>query len=224
MPNDWLRPTTVFPGGGTLYGLPSVTGGPFPDGVEAYCSSGYGPRTPIRLPDGTFTGYFHPGAYFWRPEWAALPCDLLSLSDGIVERAESGWPGEGNWIQVRTLDGAWAWSYFHMRDAPSLRVGDPVYAGQVVGVVGTTGWSTGVHVHVQVIDNTTPTDPIAVFEAALDVGETVPDPERMTPADLARVWEVVQRGQGTATARMWPVPATNPGWRAWTVEVQREGL
>lgn len=222
--NNWMRPTTVRPGGGTLYGLPSVIGGPFPDGVEAYCTSGYGPRTPVLLPDGTYTGSFHSGADFWRPEWGSAPCDLLALSDGIVEFAESGHPAQGNWIQVRDLEGRWAWSYFHMRATPLFLVGDSVYAGQVVGVVGSTGWSTGAHVHVQIIDNTSPADPLAVFADAPDVGEIVAGPDLMTPAELGRVWEVVRRGQGTASARMTPAPATNPGWRAWLVEVQRDGL
>ncbi|TFC06866.1 M23 family metallopeptidase [Cryobacterium mannosilyticum] len=44
----------------------------------------------------------------------------------------------------------------------ALTVGQPVLVGQLVGNVGSTGQSTGPHLHFEIrLDGTTPTDPFA---------------------------------------------------------------
>jgi murein DD-endopeptidase MepM/ murein hydrolase activator NlpD len=42
-------------------------------------------------------------------------------------------------------------------------VGDHVKRGQIVGFVGTTGWSTGCHLHFTVLQNGEPVDPMQWF-------------------------------------------------------------
>ena len=42
-------------------------------------------------------------------------------------------------------------------------VGQSVSRGQVVGLIGTTGWSTGCHTHFTVMENGTPVDPMKWF-------------------------------------------------------------
>lgn len=39
--------------------------------------------------------------------------------------------------------------YGHMKDAPVLKVGDPVASGQLIGLVGTTGASVNPHLHLE---------------------------------------------------------------------------
>lgn len=47
--------------------------------------------------------------------------------------------------------------------AYAVGVGDQVTRGQVIGYVGTTGWSTGCHLHFTVLANGTPVDPMTWF-------------------------------------------------------------
>jgi murein DD-endopeptidase MepM/ murein hydrolase activator NlpD len=47
--------------------------------------------------------------------------------------------------------------------AYAVGVGDEVSRGQVVGYVGTTGWSTGCHLHFTVLANGSPVDPMTWF-------------------------------------------------------------
>lgn len=67
---------------------------------------------------------------------------------------EPVWRGNCLVVDHGTIAGRRIWSlYAHMRDAPGLDVGDNVSAGQVIGRVGNTGYSTGAHLHFEVIYN-----------------------------------------------------------------------
>ncbi len=48
-------------------------------------------------------------------------------------------------------------------DSYAVSVGDRVERGDVIGYVGTTGWSTGCHLHFTVMQNGAPVDPVSWF-------------------------------------------------------------
>ena len=69
----------------------------------------------------------------------------MSGSGRIVELGWDPWGG-GNYIRIDHGDG-FATSYLHMVAFADVAEGDYVYAGELIGYVGTTGGSTGPHLH-----------------------------------------------------------------------------
>jgi murein DD-endopeptidase MepM/ murein hydrolase activator NlpD len=125
-------------------------------------------RTPIdgaRLTSGfgqrmhPILGYSaaHKGADFGAPQGTPVQ----AAGDGVVETA--GWQGAyGQYIRIRH-NAEYATAYAHLsRFAAGLRQGDRIRQGQVIGYVGSTGRSTGPHLHYEVIRRGTQINPIAV--------------------------------------------------------------
>lgn len=74
---------------------------------------------------------------------------LFASASGRVIRATRGWgSGYGNHIVIDHGDG-FQTLYGHMASF-SVGVGQWVNQGQVIGIMGNTGWSTGVHVHFKI--------------------------------------------------------------------------
>ncbi|MBI4348677.1 MAG: peptidoglycan DD-metalloendopeptidase family protein [Elusimicrobia bacterium] len=80
---------------------------------------------------------------------------VVSVADGtVVFAGRDG--GYGNVVRVRHA-GAYSTSYAHLsRFAARARRGRPVKQGQVVGFVGSTGLSTGPHLHFEIEENGRP--------------------------------------------------------------------
>ncbi|MBM2820813.1 MAG: Metalloendopeptidase-like protein rane protein [Candidatus Berkelbacteria bacterium] len=77
---------------------------------------------------------------------------LFASASGRVIRATRGWGGGyGNHIVIDHGDG-WQTLYGHMSTF-SVGVGQWVNQGQVIGIMGNTGWSTGVHIHFKITKN-----------------------------------------------------------------------
>jgi murein DD-endopeptidase MepM/ murein hydrolase activator NlpD len=83
---------------------------------------------------------------------------VMAAADGVITtRAPSG--GAGNLIVMRH-DGGLSTLYMHLSAfAPGIKVGDRVAAKTVIGKVGTTGLSTGPHLHFGVKVNGSYVDP-----------------------------------------------------------------
>ncbi len=91
------------------------------------------------------------GASSGNPIWAS--------KDGRVIFA--GWKGGyGNTVVMVHGDGTVTTLYAHM-SVIQASVGDMVDQGEVVGQIGSTGFSTGPHLHFEVRVNGTPKDPVA---------------------------------------------------------------
>ncbi len=72
---------------------------------------------------------------------------ILAVSDGTIERLGRDRRG-GIVIYLRDSSGRFVYYYAHLsRYAPGLRVGDKVVRGQEIGKVGSTGRSSGPHLH-----------------------------------------------------------------------------
>jgi len=126
-------------------------------------------RNPV--PNGRFTSGFgmrrHPILGYSKmhtgADWAApRGTPIIASGNGVVEKA--GWDsgGYGNQTLIRHANG-YVTSYNHQSAiAKDVKPGAKVRQGQVIGWVGTTGLSTGAHLHYELIVNGTKVDPLKV--------------------------------------------------------------
>lgn len=113
---------------------------------------------PVKATPGSPFGLrFHPILHYWRMHWgqdfgADCGAPLYAMADGRVTAA--GWQssGFGNYtiISYGQINGDYVSSGYAHQSKIVVRSGQAVKQGQVVGYVGTTGLSTGCHLHLQV--------------------------------------------------------------------------
>ena len=122
------------------------------------------------LPNGKFRSGFggrrHPILGYSKMhtgvDWAApAGSPILAAGNGVVEKA--GWAGGyGKQTIIRHANG-YETSYNHQsRIGNGIKAGVRVRQGQVIGYVGTTGLSTGAHLHYELIVNKRKVDPMRV--------------------------------------------------------------
>jgi len=137
-------------------------------------------RAPLRFShiSSRFGGRFHPILKRWRNHEgtdyaAAYGTPVRATADGIVtEAGPSG--GYGNLIEIRHANGIRT-RYGHLsRFAAGLHVGQRVGQEQTIGYVGSTGLSTGPHLHYEFLVNGRPTNP-----QRKDAGAGVPVPPEL---------------------------------------------
>ncbi|MDR6434787.1 M23 family metallopeptidase [Brucella pseudogrignonensis] len=125
-------------------------------------------RNPV--PNGVFRSPFgmrrHPILGYSRMhtgvDWAApRGTPIIASGNGVVEKA--GWTnGYGNQTLIRHANG-YVSSYSHQNAiARGVTAGSRVRQGQVIGYVGSTGLSTGPHLHYELIVNGTKVDPLRI--------------------------------------------------------------
>lgn len=76
---------------------------------------------------------------------------IYATRAGIVETATYS-SSAGYYVVINHMDG-YKSTYMHMCKFPSVKEGQMVTAGQVIGCVGSTGWSTGYHLHFGISQN-----------------------------------------------------------------------
>ena len=90
----------------------------------------------------------HRGTDFAAPEGTPI----MASGDGVVTKA-SWCGGGGNCVKIRH-NSSYSTVYAHMsKFAKNIRKGKRVKQGQIIGYVGSTGKSTGPHLHYEVIHN-----------------------------------------------------------------------
>jgi len=146
-------------------------------------------RAPLqfRRVSSGFGSRYHPILHMWRAHEgvdfsAAFGTPVRATADGIVARVGREDGGYGNVIEVRHPNGIRT-RYGHLsRFAPGLRTGERVTQGETIGYVGSTGLSTGPHLHYEFLVNGRPTNP-----RRTDMGAGTPVPKQLAGAfDAAR--------------------------------------
>ena len=121
----------------------SPSGLPLPFEVAASSGLGY------RIDPFTNQLAWHDGTDFPAP----IGTPILATANGIVIKA--GWGGDyGNMVEVRHPNG-YVTRYAHAQEL-SVQVGQAVKKSQVIGKSGSTGRSTGPHLHYEVLRNGIP--------------------------------------------------------------------
>jgi murein DD-endopeptidase MepM/ murein hydrolase activator NlpD len=98
----------------------------------------------------------------------AAPSGTPIYAAGNGRVVEAGRKGSyGNYIQIRH-NGEYSTAYAHMsRFAKGMSAGRRVVQGQVIGYIGTTGRSTGPHLHFEVLKDGSQINPLNVKQVAL---------------------------------------------------------
>jgi murein DD-endopeptidase MepM/ murein hydrolase activator NlpD len=147
-------------------------------------------RRPIRGEDVRLTSGFgmriHPLAHVpkmhYGIDWAAAPrTPILAAGNGIVEFfGPNG--NHGNYVRIRHANG-YKTAYAHMSGfAAGLAVGVRVRQGQIIGYVGSTGMSSGPHLHFEVmVKNRHDSNYVHVDPRTIPV----PNDRQLTGKDLA---------------------------------------
>lgn len=112
-----------------------------------------------------FGNRFHPTLYRWRFHGGVdMACPkgtkIHVPADGVI--VKSGWNGGyGNYIKVKHANG-YETIYGHLSKV-SVKKGQKVNKGDVIGKVGSTGRSTGPHLHYEIIKNKKRVNPERFF-------------------------------------------------------------
>lgn len=193
----------------------SVPYSPFKPGANTVITSGKGMRWgrphngyDISAPSGT-------------PMYAYFPGKVTHT--GLAGSSSDG--GYGNWA-VWKDDIYGAYHFFgHMRDSPAVRVGQVINQGTLIGLVGSTGRSTGPHLHWEISNNPPAsngqfssyedpgswlkTHPLKKVEGQNQQTQTKPTPAPITPAP--KTTAPVSTTQATPTTTATPTaPSITP--------------
>jgi murein DD-endopeptidase MepM/ murein hydrolase activator NlpD len=111
----------------------------------------------------TYNGHKGTDVFTWPFPWTKMDDDAVEVVAGaagvIVGKADGNYSyncsftGSWNAVYVQHADGSVAW-YGHLKDGTltTKTVGQSVVQGEYLGVVGSSGWSTGPHLHLEVYD------------------------------------------------------------------------
>jgi murein DD-endopeptidase MepM/ murein hydrolase activator NlpD len=134
-----------------------------------------GMAMPAMGPITSYFGYrYHPILHFTRFHagvdiGASWGSPIVAAGDGQV--AAAGWSG-GYGRQVRIWHGGGLMTtYSHMSDIVAAP-GSFVHRGQLIGYVGSSGLSTGPHLHYEVLKDGTPVNPLGVRFVSAPVADT----------------------------------------------------
>lgn len=111
------------------------------------------------------TGYRVTQKYWWLHGGldmaASAGTEVTAIMSGKVKKAEKSWYGYGNLVVIEHTKEFESW-YGHLSKI-LVKEGDEVVQGGVVGLVGSTGRSTGPHLHLEIRENGRPVNPAGML-------------------------------------------------------------
>ena len=161
-------------------------------------------KSPIRfgrITSGFNLRRFHPILKTRRPhlgvDYAApIGTPIRAVGDGVVKMA--GWKGGGGKVIQIRHNSTYQTNYLHLSGfARGVRTGARVKQGQVIGYVGTTGLSTGPHLHFEFYQAGKYVDPL---------GKKFPSADPIPPSQLAEFLN--QASPRLAQLPAWETPET----------------
>lgn len=207
---------------------------------------------PVRLPvtgkfiyNSKFGNRLHPIQNVMKPhngiDLVTQPTggDVVAFMAGKVTSVIQGDPGAGNFVVIDHGAGLTS-RYLHLAST-SVSSGQGVKAGTKIGVEGTTGGSTGPHLHFEILKSGTPIDPAAYLKAAGvslpplkgtgDASNSGATPSITAPGDRSKKTRA-DRSNARPTPKVSSSPATSTGdissngsvgiWNAQQVSVAKE--
>lgn len=120
---------------------------PFADGWRQKVSSEFGSRSPIPLPDGTVTQSFHNGIDLAAPKGTRI----FAVQSGTVILVQNTNVGLGNYCVID--HGGGILTVYGHTSKVLVEEGQAVTKGEMIAEVGMTGYATGNHLHLEVIEN-----------------------------------------------------------------------
>jgi murein DD-endopeptidase MepM/ murein hydrolase activator NlpD len=166
-------------------------------------------RAPLhyRHVSSRFGARYHPILHVWRNHAgvdfsAPYGTPVRATADGVVTRVAYEGGGYGNYIELRHVNGIRT-RYGHLsKFAHGLRVGERVAQEQTIGFVGSTGLSTGPHLHYEFLVNGRATNP-----QRKDMGAGTPVPPDFRSAyDAARLGLLALLEPPPSPSRVRPAP------------------
>ena len=120
---------------------------PFHSNWKNCVSSEFGRRDPIKLSDGTITSTSHTGIDLAK----SYGTDILAVADGKV--IEVRYTNIGLGIFTIIDHGGGVFSIYGHTSRVIVTKGQSVVRGQKIAEVGSSGYSTGAHLHLEIVEN-----------------------------------------------------------------------
>ncbi|HEV3234399.1 MAG TPA: M23 family metallopeptidase [Candidatus Dormibacteraeota bacterium] len=136
---------------------------PFIIPLEGPMTQGFGPTDFSLEPPLTYNGVFYPHFHTGFDIAAPLDTPVHAAADGVIALAtatqdsQGHLTGYGNYVVIAHPDGFFT-LYGHL-DTVAVKEGQVVHQGEIIGQEGSTGLSTGPHVHFEIRHNGTFLDP-----------------------------------------------------------------
>ena len=172
-------------------------------------------KTPINSENIKITSYYGNRQYYYQGklikdfhngiDLVPSPCnnnEILAFADGVVTSVQKTGVqyGTGCYVRLKHSNGLYT-LYYHLKSGSvCVNVGDKVVKGQKLGIIGTTGQSTGIHLHFQ-IDKGSSSTSINPYDYLFNGKEFIPvtpkeDLSKYSDEELAKMVWIGKFGNG----------------------------